>query len=280
MEHNSIRVFKEPLIRSGFGVTDVTPGKDGSLAPETVAALVDDSTRLVSVMAVNNETGFVFDVPEVARTVRQQSARTRIHTDWVQGFLKLPADMKDVDYITVSAHKIFGPKGTGALFVRKNLPMPAMIGGSHEGGERGGTHNVAGIAGFAAAVKRSDGREVEKMEQAAKLRKRFVDRLAGKLDRFTVVDGVKQSPYILGLLVDGIKSEVVVRMLSEMSVYVSAGSACATREAVQNHTAVALGFDPDNYLRVSIHPVVPTEDLDAGADAIAEACNEFRTLIS
>jgi len=274
-EHNSIGVFLPLLERAGVEVREIQPDQSGSIEPEQVLKSVDRNTRLISIMAVNNETGFIFDIPGIAKTVRQHFPQARIHTDYVQGFMKIPMALNDVDFVSVSAHKIHGPKGTGALIIRKGLKLPFIIGGSHEYGIRGGTHNVAGIAGFSEAAKLLHGKVTDNLEQVSSLRSSFLNVIMEKLSIASVIEGSTNSPYILGLNVPGIKSEVLVRMLSEKGIFISAGSACSSRSKNHNRTVQALGLNPDEYLRISFSPWLKREEVEAAAYTIATTCMEF-----
>ena len=274
-EHNSIRVFLPLLERAGVEVREIQPDLSGNIDAEQILKSVDRNTRLVSIMAVNNETGFIFDIPGIAKAVRQHFPQTRIHTDYVQGFMKIPMALNDVDFVSVSAHKIHGPKGTGALIIRKGLKLPFIIGGSHEYGIRGGTHNVAGIAGFSEATKLLHGKVTDNLEQVSSLRSSFLDVIMEKLSIASAIEGSTNSPYIMGLNVPGIKSEVLVRMLSEKGIFISAGSACSSRSKNHNRTVQALGLNPDEYLRISFSPWLNKEEVEAAAYTIATTCKEF-----
>ncbi len=274
-EHNSIRVFFPLLERAGVEVREIQPDQSGIIEPERLLKSVDRNTRLVSIMAVNNETGFIFDIPGIAKTVRQHFPQARIHTDYVQGFMKIPIALGDVDFVSVSAHKIHGPKGTGALIIRRGLGLPFIIGGSHEYGLRGGTHNVAGIAGFGEAVRLLKGEVSDNARHVSSLRSLFLDVILEYLPHATVIEGSTNSPYILGLTVPGIKSEVVVRMLSGKGIFISAGSACSSRSSNHNRTVQALGLKPDEFLRISLSPWLNGEEVEAAAHTIAATCTEF-----
>ncbi|NOZ13401.1 MAG: cysteine desulfurase [Acidobacteria bacterium] len=233
VEHNSVRSLLPRLERAGIEVRVLPPGPGGTLTPEAVLARTDSETRLVSIMAVNNETGFIFDIAAIAGVLKKQFPRVRIHSDFVQGFMKIPATLRELDFITVAAHKIYGPKGTGALIFQNNRLVSPLIGGSQEGGLRGGTQNVPGIAGFGEAVRLLAGKIEENLAQVSRLRAAFLKEMLKHLPLVQVVESKNNSPYILGLTVPGIKSEVVIRMLSEKGIFISAGSACSTKSRLR-----------------------------------------------
>ncbi len=279
IEHNSVRTASTDLLIDGFDVKTVNVEKDGSINIDKLIDLIDKNTKLVSIMTVNNETGIVFPVEKIAKKVKEKNPSCLVHTDYVQGFMKIEIDLKNIDFITVSGHKIFAPKGIGALFIKKGLNLPSLISGSQEYGLRGGTHNVSGIAGLKKAVEILKDKIEENYRKTLDLRGVFKDSLAKNLTGFEIFEPEKFSPYILGLFVKGIKSEVMVRMLSEKGVFVSAGSACSSKETVKSKTIQALGLNPDEYLRISINPVVNSiEEIKKGAEIIAEAIEEYREI--
>ncbi len=279
VEHNSVKTIAKKLSLNNIEVVTVKPDKQGKIDVDNIINLVSANTKLVSIMAVNNETGFVFDIENICKAIKNKNPHILFHTDYVQGFMKIEMNLQCCDFITVSAHKIFGPKGTGAVFIKKNLNLPCMIGGTHEYGFRGGTQNVAGIIGMEEAVKKAYLNIRDNFKTVKEKRELFVRTLKENIDNFQVIEGEHQSPYILGLVFNNIQSEVIVRMLSEKSVFVSAGSACSSKSKVKSKSVNTLGFDGDNYLRISISYKTTNEDIVKGAKIIAETVKEFREII-
>ncbi len=281
IEHNSVRTSATDLLIDGYNVKTIAIEKNGDIDEGRILDLIDRDTRLFSLMKVNNEAGIVFNVEEIAKKVKEKNPSCFVHTDYVQGFMKIKSDLRHIDFITVSGHKIFAPKGIGALFIKKGINLPSLIAGSQEFGLRGGTHNVAGIAGLKKAVEMLKDKIDEHYEKALKLRKLFIDTLAQHLDNFEVFEPKNLSPYILGLFAKGIESEVIVRMLSDKGVYISAGSACSAKDKVKSKTILALKLNPDEFLRISINPFVNSEqDIKNGAKIIADTIKEYRELFS
>ncbi len=281
IEHNSVRTSATDLLIDGYNVKTIDIEKNGEINEEKLLDLIDKDTRLFSLMKVNNEAGIVFNVEEIAKKVKEKNPSCLVHTDYVQGFMKIKADLKHIDFITVSGHKIFAPKGIGALFIKKGINLPALIAGSQEFGLRGGTHNVAGIAGIKKAVEMLKDKIDENYEKALTLRKLFIDTLAQHLENFEIFEPKNFSPYILGLFAKGIESEVIVRMLSDKGVYISAGSACSAKDRVKSKTILALKLNPDEFLRISINPFVNSEqDIKNGAKIIADTIKEYRELFA
>lgn len=279
VEHNSIKTIAKKLSLHNVEILHVKPDKKGLISPESVADLVTDETRLVSIMSVNNETGYIFDVENICKAVKLKNNHVLFHTDYVQGFLKIPMNLQQCDFITVSAHKVFGPKGTGAIFIKKNINIPCIIGGTHEYGMRGGTQNVAGILGMKQAVENTKNDVESNLYEVKEKRNLFVKTLKQYTNKFSIIEGEKQSPYILGIVFDNIKSEVVVRMLSDKDIFVSAGSACSSKSKVKSKSINTLGFNGDHYLRISMSYKTENEDLKKGAKEIAETINQFRLMI-
>ncbi len=278
VEHNSIRSFLPRLRQAGIQVREVLPRKDGELKTADVLDCMDPETRLVSIMAVNNESGLQFNVNVIANTLKKKFPRVRIHSDFVQGFMKIPMDLRKLDLITIAAHKIYGPKGVGAVVVRTGQVLSALIVGSQERGLRGGTQNVPGIAGFGEAIRLLNGKIEDNLIKVRELREVFWKELSKNLPNARMAGGAGNSPYILGITVPGIKSEVLVRMLSEKGIFISAGSACSSRSRFRNNTATVLGLNPDEYLRISFSHTLSERDVVSAAAIISATCTEFRLM--
>lgn len=253
-EHASVLAPLDQLEQEGFSVVRVAPGLDGNLDPDAFVNAVDEDTFLASCMMVNNETGAVQPIENMIKQIRRKAPDALIHCDAVQAFGKLKWNTRrlDVDMLTVTAHKIHGPKGTGCLYLRDGLHLaPRQLGGAQERGFRPGTENTAGIVGFGLAC--------ELMEASLDENRRHVEAL-----RDTVRDGLSQFtgirlnsppdaiPYILNISVPGIRSEIMMHYLEQHHLYVSSGSACAKGE--KSHVLRSMGLDDktvDSALRIS-----------------------------
>ena len=240
-------------------------------APQDYAALVDEKTTLVSCMLVNNETGAVSDVAAIAEAVRQKNPQTLVHCDAVQGFGKLPIDLRrlPVDLLSVSAHKIYGPKGVGALFVRRGVRLtPLLYGGGQQKGLRPGTESVPLIAGFGLAAEIAAARREERFTYAAALRARLCEAVQGW---GTVNSPENGSPFILNVSFEGLRSETLLHFLEAKGICVSSGSACSKGKG--SHVLSAMGLSPsrvDSALRLSFSHEVTPEDIDTAAAALRE----------
>ncbi|MEA5050831.1 MAG: cysteine desulfurase family protein [Oscillospiraceae bacterium] len=274
-EHPSVENSLRQLEREGFRVTRVAPSADGGIDERELVGCVTRHTSLVAMMLVNNETGAMLPVERIAAQVRRINARTAIHCDDVQGFMKHPLDVRALDTVSVSAHKIHGPKGMGALYVRRGLHVEnTLFGGLQERGLRPGTENVAYAAGFAEAV-----RGCPDMRAALARISALSARLRAKVSALpgaVLNSPAGASPYILNFSLPGYKSETMLRFLASRGVYVSSASACGRGE--KSRTLLAMGLPDervDAALRVSFCAESGEEDVDALCAGLEEA---LRTL--
>ena len=205
VEHNAVLEACKWMEKQGYEVTYVAPDGNGDITAEQVLAAVRPDTALVSVMLVNNELGNVYPIADIARGLAAKNPKTLLHTDAVQGFLKVPFTAKALgaDFITISAHKIGGPKGAGALYIgpRVRNPRPLLAGGGQEGGIRSGTEATAQIAGFAKAVELRTDNLAEKLSHMAKIKAYAKEQLAGIPDLLFIGDGT--APPVLSVSLVG-----------------------------------------------------------------------------
>ena len=271
VEHSAVLQCVKQLEREGYTADCVKPDGEGRISAEAVLNAVREDTALVSVMLVNNETGAVFPVAEIAAGLKDRPAL--LHTDAVQGFLKIPFTAKSLgaDYITLSAHKIGGPKGVGALYIggRAKNTMPLLFGGGQEGGLRPGTEATAQIAGFAKAAALRRQCLEETWRHLADCRAYAVERLGEIPDLCFVGQG--DAPHILSVSLPGYPSQNIVSELSGKGICISAGSACHRGRV--SHVLSAMGLDKKTAagtVRVSFGPETTREDIDQLASALLE----------
>lgn len=269
IEHSAVLQCVKQLEQEGYTATYLTPNPQGRVTPAQVAAALRDDTALVSVMLVNNETGARLPVEEIAALLKNRP--TLLHTDAVQGFLKIPFTAKTLgaDYISISAHKIGGPKGTGALCIggKAKNTRPLLYGGGQENGLRPGTEAVAQIVGFARAAELRGGR----MEEISR---HLTDCRDYAIEKLRAIPGLQiipphDAPHILAVSLPGYPSQNIVTELSGEGIYVSAGSACHRGKA--SHVFTAMGLDKRTAagtIRVSFGPETAREDIDALVDAL------------
>ena len=271
VEHSAVLETCRALEQQGYEVTYLKPDKTGHITVQQVGETLREDTAVVSVMLVNNETGCVFPVAETARLLKERRSRALLHTDAVQGFMKVPCDPKalGVDMMSLSAHKIGGPKGIGALYVGpavRNI-RPLLHGGGQEEGTRSGTEATAQIAGFAKAVQlRGEGLE-EKLAHMAQIKAYSREKLLSIDGLVTVGQG--EAPHILMVSLVGYPSANVVTDLGDQGICLSAGSAC--HRGKLSHVVTALGLDKrtaGGVLRISFGPETTFADIDALYEAL------------
>ncbi len=276
-EHHAVLRPVQALEELGFSVTYLKPRSDGAVSPADLRAALRPDTILVSLMMVNNETGAVSDIARMANLVHQQSQAV-FHTDAVQGFLKIPfrASALGADILTVSAHKIGGPKGIGAVYVdkKRNLP-PFLYGGGQEQGRRSGTENVPGIVGFGAACEFHSQDLRASIRRMNDLKERCIAGIQRDLPRVEIL-GSHEAPHILSLAVPGVRSQGLIGALEERGIYVSAGSACSRGH--RSHVLEAMALPPetiDGSIRVSLGFETSEADIDGFLRGLQEAVTEL-----
>ena len=272
VEHPSVLNALSALEKEGFSVTMISPDGQGHISPDAVIAALRPDTVLVSLMAVNNETGARFPTEAIKPALKAVGSPALVHVDGVQAFGKLSLRPGTVgaDLISVSGHKIHAPKGVGALYVSKSARiLPLIYGGGQEGGLRSGTESTLLIAAFAAAVRALPDRKATLMQVQA-LRDDAVKRLCA-LPGVVLNSPEDALPYLFNFSVEGIRSETLLHFLESREIYVSSGSACAKGRA--SHVLAAQGLSReriDSALRVSFSRFSAPEDVDALVAAVAE----------
>ncbi|MBI3722730.1 cysteine desulfurase [bacterium] len=275
VEHPSVLEPLAALAKEGFRVSLAKPGRDGRLDPEAVVSLVEEKTVLLSVMHVQNETGAIFPVDEIAVRAKRKRADLVIHADGVQALGKLPPPSRAVDLYSVSAHKIHGPQGAGALAVAKGTRLlPLILGGGHESGLRSGTENLAALVGFGVAASLARQSLVSRRVRAVSLR----DQLARGLREvgasvLSPEDGVATT--ILASF-EGAPAEPLLHALEERGVLASSGSACSSKKSGhgKSHVLEAMGLPAEvraSALRFSLSSETTEEDVREALAALKEA---------
>ena len=283
-EHPAVLNTIKNAEKYGFEVICLST-KDGVIDLDEVYSAVTPETVLASVMCVNNETGASYNVSEIFSLVKERCPEAVTHCDAVQGFMKTNCNPSklNADLVTISGHKIGGPKGIGALWCDNELIIhkrlnTIIFGGGQENGYRSGTENVMGIVGFGEAAKERSLRMSEDAEKAKMLRDRLVSGLCCGIE----VNQPKGSylPNIVSLYVSGIKSEVLVRYMSSCGIYISAGSACSSKKLKTSSVLTAFGLSPDradSTVRVSFSHENTENEVDTFLSVLAEAKNKLAT---
>jgi cysteine desulfurase len=274
IEHAAVLEPLKRLEQEGYEVTYLMPDESGAVRLSDLESALRPDTVLVSMMLVNNELGTVLPVKEAVRLTRTLSPKALFHTDAVQAFLKLPFTPQalGVDLLTVSGHKIHAPKGIGALYIRSGLKIqPLITGGGQENGLRSGTEPTAQIAAFAAACeegKAEMNRSIRRMEELKRITLEQLAEFVPEAERI----GRGDAPHILALTLPGYKAEVLVRVLGDMGVCVSAGSAC--HRGKPSHVYAAMGLDKarrEGAFRVSFSRHTTEQEVDALISALSRA---------
>lgn len=285
-EHASVEATASSLEEEGFRVLRI-PTTGGALDLEWLKKNAPRDTVIASIMLVNNETGAVYDVKSAASIIREASPDAVIHSDCVQGYLKIKFTPKDlgVDILSVSAHKVFSAKGAGALYVAQGIItakklVPIVCGGGQEDAFRSGTEAVPAIAGFAAAVKAGAGELSDRISDVRELSDYAVEKLSS-LDSVRLNLPTVRLSNILSMTVFNIKSETMLNFLSSKGICVSKSSACSTRHSNLSGALLAFGLSPedtDSTLRVSLSHLNTKEEIDILFEAIKEGRSKLATI--
>nr|MCR5356181.1 cysteine desulfurase [Lachnospiraceae bacterium] len=295
IEHPAVLEPCEYLEKEGFEVTYLDVDETGRVRPDDLKKALRDDTILVSVMYVNNEIGSLQPIEELGQIIKAHNPAALFHVDAVQGFGKVRINPKKekIDLLSVSGHKIHGPKGVGILYVSDKVKInPIMFGGGQQKGLRSGTENVPGIAGIAKATELIYTDFDSKTDKLYELKTYFINELL-KLDGITVnglvsspvngavtKDDIRQTaPHIVSASVDGIRAEVLLHALEEKGVYVSSGSACASNKPAISATLKAIGVKRellDSTIRFSMSVETTKEEIDLALGSMKELLPALR----
>lgn len=266
IEHHAVLNAMKDLEAQGFEVTYLQPDDRGCIGVDTLKAALRADTILVSVMMVNNEVGSVMPITQMAKLTHKLCPNALFHTDAVQGFMKIPFAAKTLgaDLISVSAHKVHGPKGCGALYISPKLrSFPALlVGGGQESGYRSGTEGTPAIFGFAAACEALKPTLSEDIKREQALLEMLIDGVSGM--EGVEINGCHEAPHILSLSIPGVPTQNSINILQDAGIYVSAGSACA--KGHRSHTLTAMNLSPermDSSFRVSLSRETTRDDITA-----------------
>lgn len=278
VEHDAILKSAARLEKMGYEISYIGTDSAGRMDMEKFKAALRDDTVLVSAMLVNNETGAINDIAAIAREIKLRKSIALLHTDAVQGFCKIPFTAKSLgaDLITLSSHKIHGPKGVGALYIKKGVRLPAMIlGGGQEKSYRSGTEGLPAIVGFGMAAKIGKQLLPTMTEELRKMREYAASRVL-ELIPDAVVIGEGDAPHILSISLPGYKSEVLMNWLDAEGICVSKSSAC--KKGGRSHVLEAMGIPNkliDGAIRVSFSRMNTIEDAEYFAVKLKEAADRL-----
>ena len=279
VEHASVEETLADLESKGFEVVRVSPREDRRFYAEDFISACDDDTVLLTMMYVNNETGYILPVKETFTAVKRRFKDIITHTDCVQAYMKLPvkANQLGADLISLSGHKIHGAKGVGALYIRKGVRLiPVVTGGRQEKGIRSGTESVPLICAFGAAVRKLSPTINERYERVSGLKKRLTELLSA-IDGVEVNSPEDGSPYVVNISAAGKRSEIMLHYLEGREIYVSSGSACSKGQ--QSGVPAQFGITgkrADSALRISMTAETTEAEIEEFAKALAEGIATVR----
>ena len=276
IEHPSVLEVFRHLEGCGYDVDYVGVDESGRVNLQELGDKLNGDTALISIMLVNNETGAIQPMNEIASIRDRVSPHAVIHSDAVQAYGKIPIqpEKSGIGLLTISSHKIHGPKGGGALYASKQLRLkPLLFGGGQEALLRSGTENVPGIAGFGLASGITAEKRQINMEKVAGLKRHFVEKLAKTELDYHIISPSDASPYIFNVAFGNVKAEVLLHHLEQRSIFVSTGSACSSRRNTRSHVLTAMGIQPkliDGSIRFSFSPFNTKEEISTAVEALEE----------
>ncbi|MBQ6887162.1 MAG: cysteine desulfurase [Lachnospiraceae bacterium] len=286
IEHPAILQTMKYLEEQGFEVTYLPVDKYGIIRLEDLEKAITKDTILVSIMHTNNEIGALQPIEEAGRLIKQINPRIIFHVDAVQGFGKFRIHPKkmNIDLLSVSGHKIHGPKGVGFLYINEKIKIkPIIYGGGQQKGMRSGTENVPGVAGLAKAVEMIYADLDENIEKLHRLKEHFIAGIEQIPEiKINGLTGRESAPHIVSVSIRGIRSEVMLHALEEKGIYISAGSACASNKPQTSDTLKAIGVEKellDSTIRFSFSEFTTQEEIDYTLQAMKEIIPMLRRYV-
>jgi cysteine desulfurase len=285
IEHKGILEPAKLLAKQGFEVTYLKPREDGVVHPDDLRAVVSDETVLVSVMHVNNEIGTIAPIDELAAIAHEVGGY--FHTDAVQSVGKVPFEARasGVDAASFSAHKIYGPKGVGALYLKRGTPFePLLLGGGQENKKRSGTQNVAGAVGFAKALELMLEDLPGESARLTTLRDRVIEGITSSMPNTMVngtMDAASHAPHIANIVIKGVEGESMLLQLDNRGIAVSTGSACSSGSLEPSHVLLAIGCPPElahGSLRISLGRFTTPEEVEYLIEALPPIVERLRAM--
>lgn len=281
IEHHAVVDAARALEKEGFSITFVSANDRGMVEPNAVESAINADTGLVCVMWVNNETGAIQPIDEIGKVAKEHGAL--FFTDAVQGVPHLPIDLKtskNVDAMAISGHKIYGPKGVGALFLRRGVKAENLIdGGNQQRGKRGGTLNTPAIVGLYEALRLTNEERKEREEKIGGLRKLFLAELSSMSG--VCINGENTVPSIINLRVDGVQNDELLRALDLNGVAISVGAACTSGAVEPSHALLSMGLTREQALssiRISLGKDLAEEDVIFAAQTLKKVVGDLRSV--
>ena len=284
IEHPSVLEVYKYLEKEGYSVDYIDVDENGIVLLEMLENRIKDDTSLISVMHTNNETGAIQPIDEIVKIRNKCNKNTVIHVDAVQAYgkLKLNPKISGIDLLSISAHKIHGPKGVGAIYVNSDVKIqPIIFGGGQESSMRSGTENVAGIGGFGIAAKIMNGNINKNLKKVIDLKTTFIEMLKANFTDYGIISPENSSPYILSIYFSNIKAEVLLHHLEIQGIYVSTGSACSSHKPKnkQSHVLLAMGLKQsaiEGAIRISFSEQNEIEDIKYTIENLKNIISKLR----
>ena len=291
IEHHAVLHTCQTLEELGYDVTYLPVDRHGLIDPDDVVRAITDQTVLVSIMLANNEIGTIEPVPEISKLVKEEAKRRHqtivVHTDAVQaaGFLDLDVKNLGVDLLSLSAHKFYGPKGVGALYVRRGTPFESQqIGGGQERHRRSGTENVPGIVGMAKALQLATDEMITTSAHCTKLRDRIIAGIEERIERVRLNGHpVDRLPNNVNISFEAVEGEPILLGLDFAGLSASSGSACSSASLEPSHVLLAIGLTPEiaqGSLRLTVGKDNTEDDVDYLLNVLPDLVNRLRAMPS
>ena len=281
-EHHAVLHTLDAMKKEGFEITLLDVHENGLVTPEQVAEAIRPDTCLVTIMYANNEIGTIQPIAEIGKICKEKGVL--FHTDAVQavGHLHINVVEQNIDMLSLSAHKFYGPKGVGLLYCRKGLPLTNVIyGGAQERGKRAGTENIPGIMGMAAAMEEADANIDANMPKVAALRDRLIAGISRIPHSALNGDAEKRLPGNINFCFEGIEGESLLLMLDDKGIAASSGSACTSGSLDPSHVLLAIGRPHEvahGSLRLTINEHFTEEEIDYMIEAVTDVVNTLRNM--
>jgi len=283
IEHHAILESGHFMQKNGYEVTFLACGKDGRIAVDSLRDALKPTTTVVSVMMANNETGMIQPVADMAALCREKGVL--FHTDAVQAVGKIPVNVKDlgIDMLSLSAHKFYGPKGVGALYVKQGVRVtPLLHGGSHEKRRRAGTENLPGIVGLAKALEIALARREHAQARMTELSSYFIQNVQSRIEHVYLNGSLtNRIPSTVNLSFQGVEGESIILSLDLKGIAVSSGSACTSGALEASHVLMAMGIDPllaQGSIRFSLGRQTTKEQLDYTVSVLPDIISRLRAM--
>lgn len=282
IEHPSVLEVFNNLSQHGYKVDFIDVDKNGIVIVDDLRKKINEETSLISVIYINNETGAVQPIDKIVEVKNSINKDIVLHVDAVQAYgkIRIAPEKQGIDLLTMSSHKIHGPKGVGALYTRRDIKLkPIIFGGGQESQLRSGTENVPGICGFGAAVDITFRKMEESSKYCEKLKSMLLDMLKKEVEDVVIVSPEGSSPYILNAAFPNVRAEVLLHHLETKNIFVSTGAACSSRKQVLSHVLRAMGIKPEiieGAIRFSFSSFNNEEDIIKTVEAIKDILPKIR----